>query len=196
MDHSSHIAGIFAGHIEDVSATAVTVNESLAEAGEVIVHALLSDNKVLCAGSGTFNLVAQLFTSHLLHRFTTERPALPAIALSTDSNLIHTISDETQYADALARQVSALGAPGDILLLAASPGRGESMIRALRAASDRDMVVVMLHGLDQTDAQSLLTSRDVEINIPVESVPRLLETQIVLTNILSELVDLYLFGGE
>lgn len=198
MDHSVRVAEIFAQHMEDISATAVGANQAIAEAGEVVVHALLSDNKVLCAGSGSFHLVAQLFTSHLLNRFDRERPALPAITLSADSTLVNAISEDTQFADAIARQIGALGNAGDVLLLAAGHGRGESLIRALRAALDREMIVVLLHGQDQHqhDLLSLLTSRDVEVAIPVDSNARLLESQLVLINVLGELVDLYLFGGE
>jgi D-sedoheptulose 7-phosphate isomerase len=196
MDPIGTIAEIFATHIEEVSAAAVTAPDSINEACEVMVHALLSDKKILSAGSGNCAVLAQLFATHLLHHFQRERPGLPAIALSADSCMVNTISEDTQYADAIARQVSTLGQPGDILLLIAGSGRGDSLVRALSAARERDMTVILCHGSNHTSAASLLDTHDVEISLPIGQPARLLEAQLVLIHCVCELIDIYLFGGE
>ena len=196
MDPLAKIAEIFAAHIEEVSATAVAVAEPLTEASEVMVHALLSDNKILCAGSGNHNILAQLFASHLVNQFSRERPGLPAYALSADSCLLNAISEHTQYADSMARQVSTIGGQGFILFLLAGATHGDSLTRALSAGPDRDMTVVLCHGGDQADAVSLLGMQDVEISLPVVEPARLIEAQMVLVNCLCELIDSFLFGGD
>jgi D-sedoheptulose 7-phosphate isomerase len=196
IDPANTITANFAAHIEDISSAAVEITTALTEAGEVVVHALLSDKKILCAGSGASNALAQIFASQLVNHFTRERPGLPAIALSADSCLVNAVSDSGQYADALARQVATLGSPGDILFLLASPSQGESQIRAVRAAHDRDLTVIVCRGSQHAEAISLLGPQDVELALPISSAPRLMEAYLVIINCLCDLVDQFLFGGE
>lgn len=195
-DPTSTITASFAAHMEDISSAAVALTEPLNAACEVMVHALLSDKKILCAGAGSNSALAQIFASQLVNQFTRERPGLPAIALSSDSCLLNTVSESSQYAEALARQVSTLGSPGDILFLLAGQSDADALVRALRAAHDRDVTVVLCHGHNNGDAVSLLDPRDVELGIPAGSMPRLMETYLVLINCLCQLIDVFLFGGD
>ena len=195
MDPIEILSELFATHIEEVSATAVTVAEPVSNASEVIVHALLSDHKILCAGSGPQSAIAQLFSSHLTNQFSRERPGLPAIALSADSCLLNTLCENNQYAESIARQVNTLGNRGDILLLLAGHSTN-SLTRAISAAHDRELTVILLHGSDQPDAAALLNRHDIEVSLPVSGFARLLETNVLLINCLSELIDVFLFGGE
>lgn len=196
MDPVGTVSEIFASHIEEISAAAVTSPEGINEACEVMVHALLSDRKILCAGSGNCAVLSQLFASHLLNHFRRERPGLPAIALSADCCIVNAISEETQYADAMARQVSTLGNPGDVLFLLAGTTRGDSLVRALRAGREREMTVILCHGSQHASVASLLDTHDVEISLPISHPARLLEAHLVLIHCFCELIDLYLFGGE
>jgi phosphoheptose isomerase len=195
-DPATTITASFAAHIEDISTIAVHITDSLAEASEVLVHALLSDNKVLCAGSGSNSALAQIFASQLVTHFERERPGLPAFALSADSCLINAVSETSQYAESLARQVSTLGSPGDILFLMADNGQAETLIRAVRAAHERGLAVILCHGDNQIEALSLLGVQDVDLAVPVASSPRLMESYLVLINCLCELIDQFLFGGK
>lgn len=196
MDSSNTVAQNFAAHIEDISTAAVALVEPLNEASEVIVHALLSDSKILCAGAGHSNALAQIFASQLVNFFTRERPGLPAIALSSDSCLLNAVSDTGQFADSLARQVSTLGTPGDILFLMAGQSSSDSLVRALQAAHDRELTVILCHGDSNADVVSLLATPDVELGIPISSPPRLLEAYLVLINCLCHSIDLFLFGED
>ncbi len=196
MDPVSIINEIFAAHIEDISSTAVALAEPLSEASEVIVHGLLSDKKILCAGGGSNSALAQIFASHLVNHFTRERPGLPAIALSADTCLLNAVSESSQYAETIARQVSTLGNPGDILFLLAGSSNGDSLIRAMRAAHERELTVVLCHGDHHADVVSLLNTQDVELGVPVRSTPQLMEAYLVIINCLCELIDRFLFGGE
>ena len=196
MDPVSIINEIFAAHIEDISSTAVALAEPLSEASEVIVHGLLSDKKILCAGGGSNSALAQIFTSHLVNHFTRERPGLPAIALSADTCLLNAVSETSQYAETIARQVSTLGNPGDTLFLLAGSSNGDSLIRAMRAAHERELTVVLCHGDNQADVVSLLNNQDVELGVPVRSTPQLMEAYLVIINCLCELIDRFLFGAE
>ena len=196
MDPVSIINEIFAAHIEDISSTAVALAEPLSEASEVIVHGLLSDKKILCAGGGSNNALAQIFASHLVNHYTRERPGLPAIALSADSCLLNAVSETSQYAETMARQVSTLGNPEDILFLLAGSSNSDSLIRAMRAAHERELTVVLCHGDNHADVAALLNTQDVELCVPVRSAPHLMEAYLVIINCLCELIDRFLFGAE
>lgn len=195
-DPATTITASFAAHIEDISTIAVQVTDTLAEASEVLVHALLSDNKVLCAGSGSTSALAQLFAGQLVTHFERERPGLPALALSADSCLLNAVSESTQYAESLARQVSTLGSPGDILFLLAGRGQSETLIRAVRAAHERGLTVILCHGASQVDVLPLLDVQDVDLSVPASNSARLMESYLVLINCLCELIDQFLFGGK
>ncbi len=196
-DPAATITASFAAHIEEISTLAVDITDALAETSEVMVHALLSDNKVLCAGSGRFSALAGIFVSQLVTHYERERPGLPAIALSADSCLLNAVSESSQYAEALARQVNTLGSPGDILFLLAGTSRNaETLVRAVRAAHERGLTVILCHGIDQVDALSLLGTQDVELAVAAANPARLMESYLMLINCLCELIDQFLFGGE
>lgn len=195
-DPATTITASFASHIEDISTLAVNITDALAETSEVMVHALLSDKKVLCAGSGRFSALAAIFASQLVTHYERERPGLPAIALSADSCLLNAVSESSQYAESLARQVSTLGSPGDILFLLAGNTRdAESLTRAVRAAHERELTVILCHGANHVDALSLLGAQDVELAVAVTNPARLMESYLMLINCLCELIDQFLFGG-
>ena len=195
MDPIESVSELFAAHIEEVSATAVAVAEPLCDTSEIMVHALLSDHKILCAGCGPQNAVAQLFSAHLVNQFARERPGLPAIALSSDSCLLNTLCETGQYADSIARQVNTLGNRGDVLMLLAGSSTN-SLTRAIAAAHDRELTVVLFHDNNQPDAAALLGRQDIEIALPTSTAARLIEANVVLINCLCELIDQYLFGGD
>ena len=85
-------------------------------ASQKIVSALLNDNKVLTCGNGGSAGDAQHFSSEMLNRFERERPALPAIALTTDTSTITSIANDYHFDEIFSKQLRALGQTGDILL--------------------------------------------------------------------------------
>ena len=109
---------------------------------------LLGEHKILAAATAPGAAVAQLFSIGLVHRFEQERPALPAMSLSADGATLTAIGTSSNPRNLLARQVRAMGQAGDMLLAVAASDNNGSMIQAMRAAHDREMLVVMLSGGD------------------------------------------------
>ena len=174
--------------------------ESLApligEASQMIVHALLNGNKVLCCGNGFAASNAQLFATSLVHRFEKERPGLPAIALGTDPTLQSSIASESSFNEVYAKPIRALGQAGDVLLLIANGGHQFSLVQAAQAAHDRDMGVIALSGPDGSDIASLLDDiNDIELSINVSSPTRVHEIQLLVLLCLCDLIDNQLFGS-
>ena len=195
MDNYQAIAGGFQETIELITASVDRLAEPIQRASEACIEALLQEQKILCCGNGGAAAVAQLFSASLLHRFEHERPALPAIALGTDSATLSAIATSSVSSDIYSRQVRALGQPGDLLLGIAGIENNGSIIQAIRAAHDRHMAVIVLSSGSGGDISSLLLHEDIELNIPEARAPRVIEMQTMIIHCLCELIDQSLFGS-
>ena len=102
----------------------------IAHAAEIMNQALISDCKLLCCGNGGSAADAQHFSSEMLNRFEMERPGLPAIALTTDTSTITSIANDYHFDDVFAKQIRALGQPGDVLLAISTSGNSANILGA------------------------------------------------------------------
>lgn len=166
----------------------------IANASEFMVQCLLSDHKVLTCGNGGSANIAQQLSSKMLNRFERERPALPAIALSTDSATITSISNDYSYNEIFSKQIRAIGHQGDILLAVTSSGNSANIVQAIQAAHDREMQVITLTGKDGGDSSRIMHSGDIEIRVPSDSTPRIQECHMLIIHMLCELIDRQIFG--
>ena len=117
MNSIESIKNNFNENIQTKVAGIDTLPEIIADAGQMMVQALLNDHKILCCGNGGSAANAQHFSANLLHRFESERPSLPAIALSTDTSTITSIANDQQYDNIFSHQIKALGKEGDVVLV-------------------------------------------------------------------------------
>lgn len=170
---------------------------SIEKAGLIMVQSLLSGNKMLSCGNGGSAGDAQHFSAELLNRFETERPSLPAIALTTDSSTITSIANDYSYEEVFSKQIRALGSKGDVLLAISTSGNSANVVKAIEAAVARDMPIVALTGCDGGDIAGLLGENDVEIRVPSQRTSRIQEVHLVVIHCLCEIIDTTLFpqGG-
>lgn len=164
-------------------------------ASQKIVEALVNDKKVLTCGNGGSAGDAQHFSSEMLNRFERERPALPAIALSTDTSTITSIANDYHFDEIFAKQLRALGQPGDILLVYTSSGNSANLIKAVNVAHDKEMIVIALSGKDGGVLAGALNEADIEIRVPSNSTARIQEVHLLISHCLCDLIDHQLFGG-
>lgn len=108
--------------------------EPLAQAAERIVQSFMNEGRLLACGNGGSAAEAQHFVSELVNRFECERPGLAAIALGADNVTLTSIADDYDFSMVFARQVSAFGQPGDVLLAISTSGTSRNVIEAARAA--------------------------------------------------------------
>lgn len=177
--------------------TKIAASEALAapieQAGMVMVQALLNGKKILSCGNGGSAGDAQHFSSELLNRYETERPSLPAIALTTDSSTITSIANDYHYDEVFSKQVRALGNNGDVLLAISTSGNSKNVIKAIEAAVARDMPIIALTGRDGGDIAGLLGDNDVEIRVPSPRTARIQEVHLLVIHCLCEIIDTTLF---
>ncbi len=169
--------------------------EPLLQATEILKNCLKTGGKILICGNGGSAADAQHFAGELVNRFETNRPGLPAIALTHDASVITSIANDLSFEQVFARQVEALGNEGDILLAISTSGDSPNILAATSAAAAARMKVIALTGRDGGKLGKL-KSVDTHINIRHTSTPRVQEMHITCLHILCDLIDKSLFGGN
>ncbi len=196
MNISERVTNIFTSHIETAQAAMNEISADIVDAATLMTNALLADHKILSCGNGGSASDAQHFSSELLNRFERERPGLPAIALTTDSSTITSISNDYTFDDIFSKQVSALGQQGDVLLAISTSGNSANILRAVMAAHQRQMRCVVLSGNTGGDLVGILEDDDVFLSIPAKSTARIQEIHIIVIHCLCDLIDTQLLGPE
>lgn len=188
------IRSSFSDSIQTKINAADSIINIIAEASEEIVQALLEGHKILTCGNGGSACDAMHFSSEMLNRYKQERPGLPAIALTCDMPTITSISNDYHYSDIFAKQIRALGQPGDILLTYTTSGNSTNIINAIKAAHDKNMVVIALSGKDGGKIVDHLLEQDIEVRVPANETARIQETHLLITHCICEIIDYRLFG--
>jgi D-sedoheptulose 7-phosphate isomerase len=194
MDPVTRVREHFAESIATKQGAVEVLSESIATAGNLMAQALLDDGKILSCGNGGSAADSQHFSSELLNRFEMERPGLPAMALTTDSSTLTSISNDYAYEEIFSKQVRALGKPQDVLLGISTSGNSENIIRAVSAAHERGMKVVALTGRDGGRMAGMFSPDDIEIRVPATRTARIQEVHLVVIHCLCDLIDTALLG--
>lgn len=180
-------------HQDALVAVAETQGAAIAAAAQRMVRCLLEDGRLICCGSGTSALLAELLAARLLGRLERDRPGLPAIILQ-DNGAGSGPTDETGTGESLARSIRAVGRDGDLLVVLCSQAQAPGLVRGLVAARDRGIPAVALTGQDGGDIATALGENDLEVRVPVTSPVRVEEVHHLIVNLLCELVERELFG--
>lgn len=194
MDSVTRVREHFAESISTKQSAAESISENIATAGGLMSQALLDDGKILSCGNGGSAGDSQHFSSELLNRFEMERPGLPAMALTTDTSTLTSISNDYSYEEIFSKQVRALGKPNDVLLAISTSGNSENVCRAIAAAHERGIKVVALTGRDGGKMADLYGEGDVEIRVPSSRTARIQEVHLVVIHCLCDLIDTTLLG--
>lgn len=184
----------FADHMEQTAMAASLIGPLLPGAAEAIVQTLLTDGKVLTCANGNANTAAQFFCTSLLGRLEQDRPGLPALNLGADATTYSAICRDNRFNETFARQVTALGKPGDLLMVFVDDGHKANLIQAIQAAHDRGMKVLVISAREKTDITSVLQADDLDIALADLSAPAALPLMILIGSALCRLVEQHLFG--
>jgi D-sedoheptulose 7-phosphate isomerase len=157
---------------------------------ERVVETFRRGGKLLLCGNGGSAADAQHIAAEFVSRFRRERRGLPAIALTTDTSILTAISNDYGYERVFARQVEALGRPGDMVIGISTSGISASVIAAMRAARNGGMATV---GFTGASGGTLVDHVDLCLCVPSHNTARIQEVHITAAHVVCEIVERTLF---
>lgn len=162
------------------------------KAVDAMMKAFKDKKKILICGNGGSAADAQHIAAELVIRMTlADRPALAALALTTDTSCLTAGGNDIGFDNVFARQIEALGAPGDVLMAISTSGKSENILRAIKIAKDRSMIVIGLLGKDGGAAKALA---DIPVVVPSNDTQRIQEGHITIAHILCGIIENEMFG--
>jgi D-sedoheptulose 7-phosphate isomerase len=156
----------------------------------LISQAFEQGNKLLLFGNGGSAADAQHIAAEFVNRYIIDRPPLPAIALTTDTSILTSVSNDLTFHEIFAKQVKALGKDGDVAIGLSTSGNSSNVIKAFEVAREMGIKTVALAG---NDGGMLARIADIAMIVPSSSTPRIQETHILVAHILCEMVEHQLF---
>jgi len=177
---------VFAGAIRAHEAARSADHGALLRAVDAIAEAFRSRRRLLVFGNGGSAADAQHFAAEFVGRFQRERQALAAVALTTDTSILTAIGNDYSYDRVFARQVEAIGEPGDVAFGITTSGGSANVIEAFRVANARQLTTIALTGRDGGDAGRMA---DIHLNVPDPSTARAQEVHRTLLHAICEIVE-------
>jgi len=180
--------------IRDIAATSAALKRRffdenarlLMEVGERIAQCLRSGGKVLTFGNGGSAADAQHFACELVGRFLRDRPALAAMALTTDPSVMTAIGNDMGYDAVFRRQIEAHGRPGDVALGISTSGRSPNVLEALRVARARGLLTIGMTGGGGGRMEGLVHYL---VDVPSHDTPRIQEVHTMVVHVLCQIVE-------
>ena len=182
---SDPIADCLADHV-DVIRRLERLRPELLTFAERVSRCLADGGRVYWIGNGGSAADSQHLAAELVGRFERNRPGLASIALTTDSSILTSVSNDYGFEQVFARQVEALCRPGDVLVGLSTSGNSPNILAAMARAADLGCYRV---GLTGADGGRLRECCELCLRVPATSTARIQEAHIVLGHILCDLVE-------
>ena len=164
--------------------------EQVVAAAQLLADTIKGGGKILLFGNGGSAADAQHLAAEFVNRFQIERPPLAALALTTDTSILTSIANDYDFLEVFAKQVRAMGLPGDAALGFSTSGNSGNVVRALEVARERGLKTLALSG---RDGGPVAAAAELAIVVPSWSTPRVQEVHITIGHVLCDLVDFLLF---
>lgn len=165
--------------------------EEIARMGEALAEVLAAGGTVFFCGNGGSAADSQHLACELVGRFQRERRALPAVALTVDTSILTALANDYSYERVFARQVEALGRPGDALVGLSTSGNSPNVLEALRTARGAGLKTLALTG---AGGGRMEAEADFCLKVPSEETPRIQECHILVGHILCAIAEERLAG--
>lgn len=160
--------------------------DKIEKAAKIIIERYSKGNKVVAFGNGGSASDAQHLVGELVGRFRIERKGLPAVALTTDSNVVTAIANDYGFDKVFERQVEANAIKGDVVVGISTSGKSPNVINAIKMAKEIGCKTI---GLTGKEGGELVNLCDVTIMVPSYDTPRIQESHIAIIHIICELLD-------
>ncbi len=179
---SAEVKRSLADHLDDAAAVAA-----------VLVGAIRAGHKLLLFGNGGSAADAQHIAAELIGHFYVDRRPLPAIALTVDTSALTAIGNDYSFDVIFARQVEALGQPGDVAIGLSTSGNSTNVVEGLRAARAKGVTTVAMTGEQGGRAGELA---DYCVRVPSSETPRIQEAHILLGHVWAEIIEAAVVAAE
>ena len=192
MDLAAKLTAHFEDNIAATQRSMVTLTAPLLRAIELCFGCVTNNAKMLACGNGGSAADAQHFIAELVGRFERDRLPLAGVALNTDTSILTAVGNDYGFDQVFARQITALGQPGDVLVAISTSGNSVNV--QLEAAHAREMKVIALTGKGGGTIGNLLLPTDVHLCVPHQRTMRIQEVHILLLHLLCDGIDTLLLG--
>ena len=169
------------------------IHMAVVEAGRLTAEAMKHGRKLMICGNGGSAADAQHLTAEFVSRLTIDRPALRAIALTTDTSIVTAIGNDHSYDNIFERQVEALGQEGDVLLAISTSGNSKNCVKALKLAKAIGIHTVALTG---NRGGTMAALAEINIIIPSDTTMNIQESHLALEHIFCMVVERFYFGAD
>ncbi|MDR2367444.1 MAG: SIS domain-containing protein [Deltaproteobacteria bacterium] len=166
-------------------------SDLLVRAADMISGCLTQGGVVYLCGNGGSAAEAQHFAAEFVGRFLIERPGLSAVALTTDTSKLTAIGNDYGYGEVFARQIKALGRPGDVLWGLSTSGTSKNVLKAFEVASAGGLGTIFMCGAKIHDPGAA----DLIIDGPAPNTPRIQELHLLYGHVICQLVDHVIVEG-
>jgi D-sedoheptulose 7-phosphate isomerase len=170
-----------------------TISDTLVTIARLTADAMRSGHKLLVAGNGGSAADAQHLVAEFVVRLTVNRPALRAIALTTDSSILTAAANDYGFEHLFSRQIEALGQPGDLFLGISTSGNSKNILNALHQAKKINITTI---GFTGNDGGQMLPLCDYNVVIPSAVTMNIQESHLALEHIFCMLVEHFTFGPD
>jgi D-sedoheptulose 7-phosphate isomerase len=158
----------------------------IAAAAALVSGALHDGRKLLIFGNGGSAADAEHIAGEFVGRFVAERRALPAVALSVNTSVLTAIANDYSFEDVFARQVEALGEPGDVAFGLSTSGTSANVVAGLRVGRELGLRTLALTGRGGGRVRELA---DVCVKVPADDTPRIQEGHLLVAHIVCEIAE-------
>jgi D-sedoheptulose 7-phosphate isomerase len=186
MHSSSEILRTALAAAQSTLQSLVELDAQVAKAADLIEQCLRAGNKLLVCGNGGSAAEAAHFATELVVRFSKERRAYPAICLAENSALLTAAGNDYGFDEIFARQVTAFGFPGDLLVCLTTSGKSRNIRRALEEAKSHKLKTIAFLG---RDGGSTVGVADIDLLVRGDSIARIQEGHQLLLHVLCEIVE-------
>jgi D-sedoheptulose 7-phosphate isomerase len=169
------------------------IHTAVVQAGKLIAEAMKSGRKLMVCGNGGSAADAQHLVAEFVSRLTVDRPALRAIALTTDTSILTAIGNDYSYDKVFERQVEALGLEGDVLLAISTSGNSKNCVAALKLARSMGIHTISYTG---NGGGAMKDFSDINVIVPSNTTMNIQESHLALEHILCIIVERTYFGRE
>jgi D-sedoheptulose 7-phosphate isomerase len=194
MDLAAKLTAHFEDNMAATQRSMQVLSTPLLRAIDLCFGCVTNNAKMLACGNGGSAADAQHFIAELVGRFERDRLPLAGVALNTDTSILTAVGNDYGFDQIFARQVMALGQPGDVLVAISTSGNSANVQLAIEAAHAREMKVIALTGKGGGTIGNLLLPSDIHLCVPHERTMRIQEVHILLLHLLCDGIDTLLLG--